>query len=83
MMGAGYASKRAMAQGRDDWFYRYCIGWKLKFVWWPVYCDLSSRPLWLEYAYQGTAMLTGPGDSVVEHRWHQKHEHIIFKIKGY
>jgi hypothetical protein len=83
MMGAGYYSKRAMAQGRDDWFYRKCIGWQLRFALFPKRCDITNRLIWLEYAYRGTAVLTGPGDSIVEHRWHDRHEHIIFKIKGY
>jgi hypothetical protein len=83
MMGAGYASKRAMAQGRDDWFYRKCLGWQLRFALWPQHCDLSGDIIWLEFGYRGTAVLTGPGEDLVEHRWHNRHEHIIWKIKGY
>jgi hypothetical protein len=82
MMGAGYQSKRAMAQGRDDWFYRKCLGWELKFTIWPRRCDISNSIIWFNRAYRGTAMLTGPGESIIEHRWHDKNEHLIFKIKG-
>jgi hypothetical protein len=82
MMGAGYQSKRAMAQGRDDWFYRKCLGWELKFTIWPRRCDISNSIIWFKRAYRGTAMLTGPGETIVEQRWHDKNEHLIFKIKG-
>lgn len=81
-MGSGYYSKRAMAQGRDDWFYRNCLGWNLSFALWPRRCDITNCVIWLEYAYRGTAILTGPGDNIVEHRWHDKMEHLIWKIKG-
>ena len=79
---AGYAFKREQFYDRDDWFYRNCIGWQLKFTWWPTTCDLSGRRIWLEYAYRGTSMLHGPGEPIIDHRWHDKNEHLIFKIKG-
>jgi len=82
MMGTGYQSKRLMAQGRDDWFYRKCLGWELKFAVLPKRCDITDNLIWLKHAYRGTALLTGPGDNIVEHRWHDKNEHLIFKIKG-
>ncbi len=79
---AGYAYKRNKIEFDDGWFYRRCVGWQLKFVWWPRECDLTGRRLWLEYAYRGTSVLTGPGDPIIDHRWHDKMEHLIFKIKG-
>ena len=79
---AGYAFKREQLYARNGWFYRNCVGWQLKFVWWPNICHLTGRRLWLEYAYRGTSILTGPGEAIIEHRWHDKNEHIIFKIKG-
>ena len=78
----GYTSKREWTRARDGWFYRNCVGWQLKFVWLPTTCFLSGRRLWLERAYLGTSILTGPGEPIIEHRWHDKNEHIIFKIKG-
>jgi hypothetical protein len=81
-MAAGFAFKRNQHTQNDDWFYRRCAGWKLKFVWWPDTCNLTGRRLWLELAYRGTSLLTGPGDTIVYHRWHDKNEHLIFKIKG-
>ena len=81
-MAAGYAFKRNQLYDRDDGFYRRCVGWQLKFVWWPNTCYLTGRRLWLERAYRGTSLLTGPGDTIIDHRWHDKNEHLIFKIKG-
>lgn len=82
MMGAGYAGKRAMANGRDDWFYRRCVGWELTVAWLPKRCDLTGRRIWLKEAWRGTSVLTGPGESIIEHRWHDKDEHLIFLLKG-
>jgi hypothetical protein len=35
-----------------------------------------------EYAYVQTAMWTGPGDDLFEHRWYDKNEFLIARIKG-
>lgn len=82
MMGAGYAGKRAMAATKDDWFYRRCVGWELTVAWLPKRCDLTGRRIWLKEAWRGTGVLTGPGESIIEHRWHDKDEHLIFLLKG-
>ena len=66
----------------EDAFYRRCLGWELRFVWWPTKCYISKRRMWLERAYRGTSVLTGPGDTIYEYRWHDRHEHIVWKIKG-
>lgn len=66
----------------QDWFYRRCLGWQLKLVLWPTRCDISGKWLWLEYAYQGYSILTGPGDPIEETRWHDKAEHLVWKLKG-
>jgi len=55
--------------------------WRLKFLWWPRKCELSNRWMWLDFAYQGRAVWTGPGESVFEDRWHNTTEHIIWKLK--
>jgi len=83
MMGAGYQSKRAMAEGREDWFYRKCLGWELRFALWPRRCDLTNNWIWLQRGYRGTAILTGPGDPIYESRWHTPDEHLVWLIKGY
>lgn len=38
--------------------------------------------LWLRKAYVQTAMWTGPGDSVFEHRWYDKDEFLLYELKG-
>ena len=65
---------------RSD-FYRKA-GWELKFVVWPKRCVLSNRLIWLESAYKGTAVWTGPGTPVYEFAWHSSKEHVIWKLKG-
>lgn len=67
---------------QDDWFYRRCVGWELKFALIPHRCYITKQIIWLKYAYKGTSVLTGPGDPIIDHRWHDKAEHLIWKIKG-
>ena len=74
MMGTSYF--------RSDHFYYRCLGWNLKFALFPKYCDLTKKRIWFKYAYRGTAMYHGPGTPVVEYRWHDKLEHIIWKLKN-
>jgi hypothetical protein len=59
-----------------------CIGTELKFIFFPKRCYISNKTLWLVNAYRQTAMYTGPGDPVFEHRWYDKTEFLIAKIKG-
>lgn len=66
----------------DDSFKRLCVGWELKFCFFPTRCFYSGKNLWLKKAYRGTAILTGPGDSIFQHRWVDKKEYIFQKIKG-
>lgn len=56
--------------------------WTLEFAWWPRWCDLTDRFIWLQRAYRGRAVWTGPGDDAVETRWHDRHEHLIYTLKG-
>lgn len=71
---------------KDHWNYdgfnRHCIDTRLKFVFLPKRCHVSGKLLWLELAYRKTAMWTGPGDPIVEHRWYDRHEYIIEQLKG-
>ena len=64
-----------------DW-YHWGVDWELSFAWWPHRCELTGEKIWLEYAYRGTKLITGPGDPVVMTRWHQRHEHLLWCIKG-
>ena len=64
-----------------DPFYDRTIGTELKFAWLPQTCDISGKRIWLKFGYRLTRMILGPGDTIVEYRWHNKHEHIIWKLK--
>lgn len=65
-----------------DPFYKFCIGTELKFVFFPRRCHLSGKYIWLKRGYKKTAMYTGPGDPIFEHRWFSKDEYLIAKLKG-
>jgi hypothetical protein len=55
--------------------------WELKFCWFPRHCAITHKFIWLDMAYMGTLMFTGPGEPLIEHRWHNVHEHLIWIIK--
>ena len=55
--------------------------WQLKFAWLPQRCDLTQQRIWFKLAYCGTRIITGPGDPVIQHQWHDKSEHIIWRLK--
>lgn len=63
-------------------FKRRCIEWKLTLSFLPRRCFYTGKYLWLTLAYKGTAMITGPGDPVIETRWCERHEYLFLKIKG-
>lgn len=88
MFGTNYNEHRAAMgypeknqEEADDWFYRRCLGAELKFCLWPRRCDISNRLIWFKRGYRLIAILTGPGDDVVETRWHDKNEHILWQLK--
>ena len=56
--------------------------WSMKFAILPYRCDVTKKIIWLQYAYRGVAIWTGPGDDAVEVRWHDCHEHLIYTLKG-
>lgn len=62
-------------------FYRHCIGKQLKISLWPRRCHLSGKSIWLKKSYRLTAMWTGPGDPIFEHRWHDVKEHLFWELK--
>lgn len=65
-----------------DPFYdsRMMLGAEYKFAWTPQTCDISGKRIWLKYGYRLTRMITGPGDTLFEYRWHDKMEHIVWKL---
>lgn len=63
-----------------DPFYDRC-GAELSFAWFPHRCALTNKLIWLTVGYRLTSVWMGPGSDVVEHRWHNKLEHIFWKLK--
>ena len=71
-------------QIQDDIFYNKAfrgLGAQLKFAWLPQTCYISGKLIWLKFGYRITAMWTGPGNPVFEHRWHEKNAHIMWMLK--
>lgn len=66
----------------DDDFNRRCVGWRLSIPFIPRRCYYTGKYLWLKKAHKGTAIITGPGDSIVEHRWCNSKDYLFLKIKG-
>jgi len=56
--------------------------WTMEFAWLPHRCDITKRIIWLQWAYCGRAVWTGLGDDAVETRWHDRHQHLIYTLKG-
>ena len=66
----------------DDFnFNSFVVGRQLKFTLLPRRCYITKRILWLENAYRLTAMYTGPGTPVYYHRWYDKNEYLIARLK--
>jgi len=88
MFGTNYNDHRASlgysvrsVEEADQAFYDHAE-WSMKFVILPHRCDITKKIIWLQYAYCGVAIWTGPGDDAVEIRWHDRHEHLIWTLKG-
>ena len=66
----------------DDFhFNRFVVGRQLKFTLLPRRCYITKRILWLENVYRLTAMYTGPGTPVYDHRWYDKDEYLVARLK--
>ena len=64
-----------------DHFYDRVIGTELTFAWLPKKCHQSGKLIWLKYGYRLTRIIIGPGDTLFVYRWHDKNEHLIWKLK--
>jgi hypothetical protein len=67
--------------GYDPFYSRLLIETEFTFAWLPKKCHISGKRIWLKYGYRLTRIITGPGDSIFEYRWHDKVEHLIWKLK--
>jgi hypothetical protein len=68
------------AQSYDPFYDR--ADWYLAFAWLPHTCDKTGERIWLERAYRGIRMITGPGEPVFEYRWIKKHEWLLQRLRG-
>ena len=75
----GY-SVRSMAE-MDQAFYNRAQ-WSMKFAILPHRCELTKKIIWLQFAYRGRASYGDPSDAVYEYRWHDRHEHLFWVLKG-
>lgn len=66
---------------QDAFYSKMVIGADYKFAWFPEKCNLSGKRIWLKMGYRLTRIITGPGDPIFEYRWHDKNEHIIWKLR--
>lgn len=48
----------------------------------PRKCYITGKLIWLTRAYRETYLWTGPGEHIVEHRWYNKHEFLIARLKN-
>jgi hypothetical protein len=85
MMGVGYLGKKAMKHDQfaeynsTEHFYTKAV-WAERFAWRPRRCDKSKRIVWLQKVMMGVAMYTGPGEPVIETRYHDCKEHLIWRL---
>ena len=75
-MGHSYVGKV-----NDEYVFSRSV-WKYTFVIWPRHCEISKKYIWLECAYKGTRIITGPGEPVFEYKWLTKEEYLLAAIKG-
>jgi hypothetical protein len=70
-------------QSASDYHFKRCVmGRKLKFTLIPRRCYVTKRIIWLESAYCITAgYQTGFADWLFEHRWYDKNEYIVARLK--
>lgn len=53
--------------------------WKRRFIWKkPRRCELTGKLIWLMYAYEGVVLWTGPGEPIIEFRYHKTEEHLLW-----
>ena len=88
MFGTNYNDHRAAAgfaeksQQEADWVFHKTAIWTKQFAWLPHRCELTKKIIWLQLAYQGRAGYGDPSEAVYEYRWHDRHEHLIWVLKG-
>ena len=72
----------SMWMDEPDDIFNSRAGFKTVYCIVPRRCYISGKRLWLTNAYRGTAVWTGPGTQVEEHRYYDEVEYLIRKLKG-
>lgn len=67
------------------WLSRYMeskFKWRLRFVWWPVYSEVSKQRIWLTNAWYGWRWVEGPaGEEPVKlERWMTDEEYTWYQL---
>ena len=75
-----FSEIESMWYGEGLWSKR--AQWSLCFCWIPRKCAISGKWIWLDLAYHGQLMYTGPGDPHHDSRWHDANEHLIWLLKA-
>lgn len=66
--------------GMYDGIFYIHAEWQLCRIMWPRRCEISGRRLWPgTLVYRGSAAQYGT--SVVEYRWHDQKEHLLWQLK--
>ncbi len=64
-----------------DQMFKRRAHWETKFALIPRRCELSNKWIWGKHM-RGMYMLSGPGDPIPLVFWHNRDEHLIYKLKG-
>ena len=64
----------------DEFLERATI--KMQWSWWPRRCAITNEWLCFSLAYRATREWTGPGTPVFEHRWYNRYEFLMMRLKG-
>ena len=51
------------------------------FAWWPCRCWITGQWMWLTHVTAGTAVWTGPGTPIVEKRYYNSAEYLMYQLK--
>jgi len=87
MFGSNYNDHRASlgwqakTMAEADYFFYKMATWTLEFAWLPHRCDVTRRIIWLQHAYRGCVRWSDNWITT-EYRWHDRHEHLIYALKG-
>jgi hypothetical protein len=66
----------------QDYGYRHnAFAWELKFAVLPHRSAASQQLIWLQPAYRGQRLITGPGEPVMIEYWLTPEEFVMYQLK--